>query len=143
LQQPPETATVQVPILCMITGVGRGLARAPILWLMRSTALGRVLIGAGLAILAAAVVLALWPMHGNGLGGNAARPRYSAFGWYAYGPLPVHPTLADLRHAGVTIPQDVVAARRLLVASIATAGVVVTVLGALRRYPAWRRRQQR
>lgn len=77
----------------------------------------------------AAVAVLLWPIHANGVTGNAVRPHYEDYGWFAYAPTPEHPTTDDLRAGGVRVPQDVVAARRHLAAGIAAAGVVVTGAG--------------
>lgn len=104
---------------------------------MRWTALNRLLVGAGLLALVAAVALALLPMHGNGLAGNAVRPRYGPFGFYTVSsqPVPAHPTSAELRRLGVTLPEDLVRSRRFLAGSVGATGVAATALGLL----LWRR----
>jgi hypothetical protein len=49
-------------------------------------------------------------MHSDGLRGNAIAPRYSTYvGFYSLAPLPAHPTTADFRRAGITLPRDRVA----------------------------------
>lgn len=73
----------------------------------------------------------LWPLHANGLSGTALRPHYSDFGWFAYAPLPTHPTPADLRDAGVTLPQDLVATRRRQAAELGGAGLLLAAAGAV------------
>jgi hypothetical protein len=92
---------------------------------------------AALGLLAAALALVLWPMHGNGLSGNALRPHYSSFGWYSYVAMPQHPTHEDFLRAGITMPQDVVRDRRILAAIVAATGVMllggVGATAALRR----------
>ena len=85
----------------------------------------------GLALLAAAVVLMLWPLHANGVHGNALRPHYSDFGWYSTVAMPPHPTHADFVRAGITVPQDVVRDRWVLSGAIAGAGTVLLVSAAL------------
>ena len=81
------------------------------------------------AAVAAASAVLLSPIHANGVTGNAVRPHYEDYGWFAYAPTPEHPTTDDLRAGGVRVPQDVVAARRHLAAGIAAAGIVVTGAG--------------
>jgi hypothetical protein len=61
---------------------------------MRSTVLRRLPLIGGLGLLAAAAVLVLLPMHGNGLSGSAVQPQYGAYYWASYQPLPAHPTTA-------------------------------------------------
>jgi hypothetical protein len=80
------------------------------------------------------IVLALWPLNGNGVSGNAIRPHYGDFGSEAYGPLPANPTLADLRAAGVRVPQDNVSEHRKYAAGVVALGLVLVVGG-----QAWRR----
>jgi hypothetical protein len=75
------------------------------------------------------VLLAFEPMNGNGMRGSAVRPHYSAFGWYSYKPLPAHPTTTDLRNAGISVPQDLVSARRDRLGWIAAGGLVTTAVG--------------
>jgi len=87
----------------------------------------------GLALLAAAVAVMLWPLHANGVSGNAFQPHYSDFGRYSYVSLPAHPTHADFVRAGITVPQDVVRDRRLLAAAVAGAGLVLLIAAALLR----------
>jgi hypothetical protein len=85
-------------------------------------------LGLGPALIVAAAVLMLWPLHANGVSGNAIRPHVHDFGWYSYIALPAHPTHADFVRAGVTPPQDVVHDRRWLAAEVAGAGAILGVL---------------
>jgi hypothetical protein len=91
----------------------------------------RLTIAIGSALLAAAAVLMLWPLHANGVSGNAAQPHYSDFGWYSYTALPAHPTHADFVRAGITTPQDVVHDRRVLSAGIAAGGAAMMLTAAV------------
>jgi hypothetical protein len=70
----------------------------------------------GTAALVVAGVLALAPMSAEGVSGNALRPQYGSFGWFAYALLRAEATPEDLRTAGVDQPQDAVAWRRATVA---------------------------
>lgn len=74
-------------------------------------------------------MIALWPISGDGVSGNAIRPHSSDFGWFAYSPLPIHPSPSDLRRAGVTVPHDLVAVRRRNAALLAALGVAVVAAG--------------
>ncbi len=89
------------------------------------------MIALGQAGVAGGIVLAFWPIHHNGVSGNAITPHYGDFGWFAYAPLPAHPSLEDLRRGGVTVPQDVVAERRRGAAVVAAAGVTAVAAGLL------------
>jgi hypothetical protein len=90
--------------------------------------LGGTIVGLGVAAGAVALGLALWPLHSNGLRGNAIAPRYSTYvGFYSLTPLPAHPTKADLRRAGVTLPRDRVANRRRDAGTLAAVGILVTI----------------
>jgi hypothetical protein len=92
--------------------------------------LGRTLVGLGAAAVAVALTLALWPLHSNGLRGNAIAPRYSTYiGFYSYTPLPAHPTEADFRRAGITLPRDRVANRRRDAGVVTAVGIIVTGIG--------------
>lgn len=84
----------------------------------------RGLIAAGVLALVGAVVLMLVPVRADGVSGNAIAPRYSSFGWFSYRPVPQDATIADLRRAGVRVPQDAVADRRSQAAATAVGGVV-------------------
>ena len=101
--------------------------------------LRRVLVGVGGAAIVAAVVLALLPMHHEGVSGNALRPTYKDFGWFSYSPLPEHATISELRAAGVQVPAYVVGSRRAvtdrrwLVGVLAGVGVVLIAGGLLVR----------
>ena len=91
----------------------------------------RLVLLAGASAVVAAAFVALWPLHAAGVSGNALAPRYHAFAWETFAPLPAHPTFAELRRAGVRIPQDVVANRRRAAAVVLVAGLAVTLaLGA-------------
>jgi hypothetical protein len=84
----------------------------------------------GVAVLAIAVALALWPLHSNGLRGNTIAPQYSRYvGFTSYVPLAAQPTTADLRRAGITLPRDVVAKRRHDAETLAAVGILITGLG--------------
>jgi hypothetical protein len=85
------------------------------------------LTAAGLLTVLAGVVLALWPIHANGVDGTALTPHYKDFGWYAATPLPSHPTFADLRSVGITPPPDVVNERRRDACIIGAVGLVIVV----------------
>ena len=105
--------------------------------------LGRSMVGVGVAAIAVALTLALWPLHSNGLRGNAIAPRYStSIGFYSLTPLPAHPTKADLRRAGITLPRDRVANRRRNAETLATVGVIVTGIGLTVYRIGGRRKQQ-
>lgn len=84
---------------------------------------------AALALAAAGAVL-LWPLHATGVSGNALRPSYSDFGWFAYAPMPEHPTTDDLRAGGVRVPQDVVSERRRIALGLGVVGLVLAGAGA-------------
>lgn len=83
----------------------------------------------GLAALAGAIVLLLWPLNTEGASGNAIRPHYRDFGWFSYAPLPANPSRADLGRAGVVFPDDEVAERRRGAAVLAGLGVVGLAAG--------------
>lgn len=78
-----------------------------------------------MAIVAAGVVMAFWPLHADGVRGSALRPRYSDFGWFSYTPMPSHVTVADLSAAGVRTPFDVVDERRRLAGGVVAAGLIL------------------
>lgn len=84
----------------------------------------RTMVGLGVAAVAVALTLVLWPLHSNGLRGNAIAPRYSTYiGFYSLTPLPAHPTKADLRRAGITLPRDRVANVRRDAGTLAAVGL--------------------
>lgn len=87
----------------------------------------------GAALLAGAAAVLLWPLRAEGVRGSALRPSYGDLGWFAYGPLPEHPTTDDLRAAGVVVPQDAVTRRREVAGAIAVGGVLLLVAGAALR----------
>lgn len=95
-----------------------------------------VMLTAGFAAVVVGVVLFLWPLHGSGLSGNAIRPHYRPFGWVTTSPVPAHPSLDDLRRAGVAIPQDIVN-RRSRIAGIVT-GLIVAGLTLVCSSRTWR-----
>ncbi|HEX3811678.1 MAG TPA: hypothetical protein VHX59_02455 [Mycobacteriales bacterium] len=99
--------------------------------------ISRWLAAAGLVAVAVGVVLFLWPLRGAGLSGNALWPHYGVFGWATYAPMPAHPTLDDLRHAGITVPQDTVRARRRTAGIVTAAGVAVVVIALIAIYRPW------
>jgi hypothetical protein len=105
------------------------LARVQRRWLDLTT------ITFGVVALVVALALTLWPLHGNGVSGNILAPRYSKDVFFSsYTPLPAHPTKAELRQAGITLPRDVVNGRREDAETLAITGVFVVGLGlALRR----------
>lgn len=90
--------------------------------------LRRVVLGSGLAAIVVALGLMVAPIRADGVSGNAIAPRYTDFGWFAYEPLPDHPTSDDLRSAGVRVPQDAVAERRRESAAIAAAGLALLLV---------------
>jgi hypothetical protein len=85
----------------------------------------RVAASLGLLLLAGAAVLMLWPIHANGVSGNAFRPHYKSYGVEAYSPLPAHPIRADFVSRGISWPPDTVHNRRILAAGTAAGGVVL------------------
>lgn len=114
------------PAIAARVGIGHAAA-------VQSPWVGRGAVGAGLAGISAACVLALLPMTGNGVTGNAVHPHYGDFGWSAYAPVPDNPTAADLRAAGVRLPQDRVARRRQVAATAGALGVALCAGGAAAR----------
>jgi hypothetical protein len=114
----------------------------------------RLVIGARLAVTAAllgvvaALVLGLWPLRGPGIHGSAITPHLShEFGFYTYStvPLPEHPTNAQLRAAGLVLPQDRLATRRRETATTAAVSLIVLVVASsvlVRRGPRDRRRSR-
>lgn len=95
--------------------------------------LHRWLSAAGLAGLAAALLLLVVPVSGAGLSGPALHPHAGAFGWYAYSPLPTDPTDAQLRAAGVRTPSAVLDHRRRKAAEAAASAVGLLGAGLLVR----------
>jgi hypothetical protein len=100
--------------------------------------ISRWVAAAGLVAVAVGVVLFLWPLHGSGLSGNALRPHYGEFGWTTYVLMPAHPTLDDLRHAGITVPQDIVKARRRTAGIVTAAGLAAVVIALIAIYRPWK-----
>lgn len=90
--------------------------------------LRRVVVGSGFAAIVVALGLMVAPIRADGVSGNAIAPRYTDFGWFAYEPLPDHPTSDDLRSAGVRVPQDAVAERRRESAAIAAVGMALLLV---------------
>lgn len=86
-------------------------------------------IAPGLAGVAGAVGLLLWPLNSEGVAGNAITPHYRDFGWFSYTPLPDHPSRDDLRRAGATVPNGAVAERRRDAAVAAGLGVIGLAVG--------------
>jgi hypothetical protein len=99
----------------------------------------RAVVGGGALAVVAAVVLALVPLHHEGVSGNAVRPTYKGFGWVSYSLPPENATVSELRAAGVQVPAYVdssrhaVAELRRLVGGLATVGVVLIAGGLLVR----------
>lgn len=93
-----------------------------------------LLAAGGLLVLAAVLVL-VWPLRANGLSGSALNPHYREFGFTSYLPLPERPTHAQLRAAGLVLPQDVVERHRHWAELLAAVGaaLLLTVLISLRR----------
>lgn len=87
----------------------------------------RLSVAAALALVAAAVAVALWPLHADGVTGNALVPRYGDFGWYSYEPVTAPMTMAQLRRAGVRVPQDAVDKRRRIAAGLVAAAAIAGV----------------
>jgi hypothetical protein len=82
------------------------------------------LAAAGMVV--AGLVVALWPLHANGVSGNALAPKHHPFdvGVYSYRPLPEHVTIGALRGLGVHVPQDDIDRRRRIAAALVAAGLV-------------------
>lgn len=93
----------------------------------------RVALLLGLALLVAAAVLMLWPLHANGVSGNALQPHYTSFGVEAYAPIPTHPTRTDFVKLGIAWPHDIVHDRRVLSAAIAAGGAFLLIAAAALR----------
>lgn len=88
----------------------------------------RALVVADALLLVGAAALMLWPLHGNGLGGNAIRPDDAAVGWTSYTP-PENLSsteVAALIHAHSEPPVE---RRRQQAGSVAALGALLTVLG--------------
>lgn len=94
-------------------------------------------IALGVIGVVAGLVIALLPLHANGVSGNAFTPQYRsfAFAFNADSPAPPHPSRDYLRSQGVRLPQDVVADRRSEAQWTASAGAAIVLAGfiALRR----------
>ena len=82
----------------------------------------------GIAALITAGVLMLWPIHANGVSGNAMQPHYRQFSLEADQPLPAHPTRADFVRLGLTWPHDIVNDRRAWAAITAGSGFALICL---------------
>lgn len=95
--------------------------------------------GLGALVVLAAVVLALLPLHHEGVSGNAIRPRYREFGWFAYGPISEHATAGQHSSAATSAPtyaagsRHAVTHRREVVGVLGGAGVVLVAGGLLAR----------
>jgi hypothetical protein len=92
------------------------------------------LLGLGALAVVAAVVLALVPLHHQGVSGNAVRPAYEQFGWYAYSPMPAHATGSELRAAGAHLSyvpgsRHAVKERRWTVAVLGSVGILLIAGG--------------
>ena len=90
-------------------------------------------LAAAAALVIAGAILALWPLHADGVRGSAALPRYRGFdvSVESYQPLPQHVTISDLRRLGVRVPQDAVEQRRRLAGSLAAGGLVLALTATL------------
>lgn len=85
----------------------------------------------GLALVAVAVAMMLWPLHGNGLGGNALRPNYLSGGWVAYAPLQDGEVGTEQLRAILRAESEpIVDERRRQAGSVAGVGALLGVLGA-------------
>lgn len=74
----------------------------------------------------------IWPLHANGVTGNALRPHYGDFGWFTYAPLPSGEVSTDaLRAAGVRMPQDAVRDRRHAAEGCVGLGLLLLGAGAV------------
>jgi len=93
----------------------------------------RILVIFGAAGVVAGLAFLLWPLHAPGVTGSAATPHYRDFGWQSYSPLPDRPTAADLRRAGISLPQDLVRERRYVAVAAAVAGVAALGIAQLAR----------
>jgi hypothetical protein len=78
--------------------------------------------------MAAAVALALMPIHHDGVSsGNAISPTYKDFGWVSYAPPPQNATIGELRAMGVEIPVYVDSSRQAVKERRWTAGILAGV----------------
>jgi hypothetical protein len=84
----------------------------------------RGLVGLGALAVVAAVVLVFLPLHHGGVSGNALRPAYTEFGWFASSPLPARATVSELRAAGAHISGPTDSSRHAVRQRRWTAGVV-------------------
>jgi len=73
----------------------------------------RLGLACGCVAVFATTLLLVWPLSEPGVTGSALTPHYRDFGWMSYSSLPEHPSLGDLRKAGVAVPQDAVRRRRV------------------------------
>ena len=89
-----------------------------------SGVLRRGLVGLGALAVVAAVVLALAPIHHEGVSGNAVRPGYISVGWASYGPLPEHGTISEMRAAGAHISGPSDSSRHAVTQRRRTAGIL-------------------
>ncbi|MCW2497964.1 hypothetical protein [Jatrophihabitans sp.] len=102
----------------------------------------RVIIGVGVVLVAVGLTVLLWPLHANGVSGSALLPHYAKeLGFQTSYALPLHPTLGELRLAGVRLPGDVVAHRRRLGELVGGIGLALVVVSSVfaarhRRWPA-------
>jgi hypothetical protein len=91
-----------------------------------STAIGLV----GVLGVLGGLVVALWPIHANGVSGNALSPSYAReIGFESYVALPEHPTAKDFAAAGLRLPAEVVSQRRHNAEAIALIGLVFGAAG--------------
>src|SRR3954447_9768176 len=81
-------------------------------------------LAAGAAAAVATALLLRWPLSEPGVTGSPLTPHYREFGWSSYTPLPEHPSLGDLRRAGIPVPQDAVLRRRVEASATAALALV-------------------
>jgi hypothetical protein len=100
-----------------------------------------VLSVAALALVVSASLVVLWPLSATGVSGSALTPRYHDFGFWSFEPLPRYATTTDLRHAGIRLPQDVVAHRRHIADGLAWGAVASVVVLSAAAFAEYRRRR--
>jgi hypothetical protein len=93
--------------------------------------IGQLLLTVGFVAILSAAVMVVWPLHANGVSGSALVPHYKDFGFQSYVSLPRYASLADLRRAGLPLPQDAVAHRRDLVYWVLGCGIALAAAGSV------------
>lgn len=72
----------------------------------------------------------LWPLHENGVSGNALRPHYGDYGWFTYSnTLSTSGSEGQLVISNVDMPRDVVADRRHAAAGFGVLGLLLVAVG--------------